>query len=110
MNSNSERKRSFMEGGNKENNKKITKEDILENIEINENVELEYEIKLPKFLIDYSEKTNKDINLDEKMNAISLEKDDNESDESDEKDLLLNQEKNKTSAPGIVPTPGERKM
>ena len=35
------------------------KDFIHDNIEINENVELEYEIKLPQFLIDYSEKTNK---------------------------------------------------
>ena len=96
----SERKISFAEGDNNINNneinKKINKEGILENIEINENVELEYEIKLPKFLIDFAEKANKDINLDEQMNAISIDKEDmNESEESDdEKDFLLNKERN----------------
>ena len=51
-------------GKNKENNgkndkKENEKNDLHENIEINENVELEYEIKLPQFLIDFAEKTNK---------------------------------------------------
>jgi PAS domain S-box-containing protein len=32
------------------------------NVEINENVELEYEIKIPQFLIDYSEKTKNKAN------------------------------------------------
>ena len=42
-----------------ENNNNINnnKEDIHENIEINENVELEYEIKLPQFLVDYAERS-----------------------------------------------------
>ena len=84
----------------KENNKeetKYNKDDILENIEINENVELEYEIKLPKFLIDYSEKTNKNINLDgqEIIISSSYREDVNESnEESDEKDLLLKSDNN----------------
>ena len=34
-------------------------ENFHENIEINENIELEYEIKFPPFLVDYSEKTKK---------------------------------------------------
>ena len=38
-------------------NDKKNYDEIQENIEINENVELEYEIKIPQFLIDYSEKT-----------------------------------------------------
>ena len=73
---------------------KLFKENIFENIEINENVELEYEIKLPKFLIDYSEKTNKNINIEAQI--TNTREDNNDSnDESDEKDLLLKNEKNK---------------
>ena len=42
---------------NPENN---NKNDIqIENIEINENIELEYEIRLPQFLLDFSNSTNK---------------------------------------------------
>ena len=107
----SERKVSFNEG---EINstvlmKKLCKQEIIDNVEISENVELEYEIKLPKFLIDYSEKTNKDLNIEEQMNAISLEKEDlNDSEDSDEKDLLLTQEKNKIFEPQSPDlTPGE---
>ena len=40
-------------------NDKNEKEELHENIVINENIELEYEIKLPQFLIDYSEKSKK---------------------------------------------------
>ena len=105
-----ERKISFNEGENNslQLNKKINKEDNFENIEISENVELEYEIKLPKFLIDYSEKTNKDINIEEQLNAISLEKNDlNDSDDSDE-NLLFNQEKNRmVERHSQTNTPGE---
>ena len=98
-------KNNLNEENKNEINKNIIKEDFLESIEINENVELEYEIKLPKFLIDYSEKTNKNIDIKEKENS---EKDDNSDsiDESDEKDLLLKQEKNINNINGSQ-TPGE---
>ena len=45
---------------NEENENNSNKEDEFhEYIEINENIELEYEIKIPQFLMDYSEATNK---------------------------------------------------
>ena len=78
----------------KENEKE---EDIHENIEINENVELEYEIKLPQFLIDYSEKSNK-----KEGKAMEIESVQSESnyvsdiiEEYDEEDLLMEEERNK---------------
>jgi hypothetical protein len=83
---------------NEENfeNNNDEKDDIHDNIEINENVELEYEIKLPQFLIDYSEKTNKNEskfliqlmgNVNEKDNLREKNED------FDENDLLLESEK-----------------
>jgi PAS domain S-box-containing protein len=39
---------------NNNNQRNAEKNDFHENVEINENIELEYEIRLPKFLIDYS--------------------------------------------------------
>ena len=78
----------------KENEKE---EDIHENIEINENVELEYEIKLPQFLIDYSEKSNK-----KEGKAMEIESVQSESnyvsdiiEEYDEEDLLMEEERNR---------------
>ena len=67
-------------------------------MEINENVELEYEIKLPQFLIDYAEKTNRKnnnaiIGTEEKEEGNDDDEDDKKEDiieEYDENDLLLN--------------------
>ena len=39
--------------------KNKNEEDIHENVEINENMELEYEIQLPEFIIEFSDSTNK---------------------------------------------------
>ena len=55
---------------NSKNNNVVEKQ-IHDNIEINENIELEYEIRLPQFLIDYSDSTNKRlIKLIEQNKAI----------------------------------------
>ena len=98
---------------------KEEKEDIHDNIEINENMELEYEIKLPQFLIDYAEKINKteskhtvqlmDNNFEEVEDKI------NKDDDSDENDALLKNEnktkknekinKNNIKTPTPTPTP-----
>ena len=67
-----------------------------DNIEINENVELEYEIKLPKFLIDYSEKTNKNetkFEMQLMQNNIEIENI-NDKNNDDENESLLKSEKN----------------
>ena len=57
----------------KKKKKNVDKNDTNENsIEINENVELEYEIKLPQFLIDYSDKTNKKDNKGFKLQSLSV--------------------------------------
>ena len=101
---------------NKEKYKEVIegkKDGDLENIEINENVELEYEIKLPKFLIDFSEKTNKNIDLDGKeMDIVIHKEDENDSnDESEEKELLIksdvdNNQNVNYMTPGLK-TPGQ---
>ena len=93
-----------IEEGNFENTKKnkdnkgVSKEDGAgENIQINENVELEYEIKLPQFLIDYSDKTNrKDNKLGVKSSSMNSEIQDNDNNEDEdieeqyeENDLLI---------------------
>ena len=79
-------------------NKNDNKEDgIGENIQINENVELEYEIKLPQFLIDYSEKTNrKDNKLGFKASSMNSDINDHNNEDEveieeqyDENDLLI---------------------
>jgi hypothetical protein len=58
---------------NSKNNNVVEKQ-IHDNIEINENIELEYEIRLPQFLIDYSDSTNKRlIKLIEQNKAIKME-------------------------------------
>ena len=83
----------------KENNKN----DLHENIEINENVELEYEIKLPQFLIDYAEKTNKaggKVGL--KLVTMVTETEDGKEDDFDDDDfdelaLLMGESKAKES-------------
>ena len=50
----------------------IQKKDIHDNIEINENIELEYEIRIPQFLIDYADSTNKRLlKLIEQNKAIA---------------------------------------
>ena len=70
-------------------------------MEINENVELEYEIKLPQFLIDYADKTNRQdnkeglIKSEEKSNENEGENNDEDEkkeeivEEYDENDLLI---------------------
>ena len=77
------------------------KEGINDNVEINENVELEYEIKLPQFLIDYADKTNRQdnkeglIKSEEKSNENEGENNDEDEkkeeivEEYDENDLLI---------------------
>ena len=86
---------------NKNENENENKEDgISQNIQINENVELEYEIKLPQFLIDFSEKTNKNNNKlgikASTMHSEIHEDNENEDDELieqyDENDLLIEKE------------------
>ena len=78
--------------------------ELHDNIEINENVELEYEIKIPQFLIDYSEKTKYKMNKDYRdsfFNEEELENDNYDNNESenidseddDDEDNLLTQEK-----------------
>ena len=72
-----------------------------ENIEINENIELEYEIRLPQFLIDYAEITNKKNNFD-RAKTINLGEIDNIEEEDDnviesefgESDLLVDDDRN----------------
>ena len=95
-----------LEEANLENDKlkknKVNKDEnkengINENVQINENVELEYEIKLPQFLIDFSEKTNKKVNnlgaKQSSMHSEVHEGNDNEDqdllEEFDENDLLI---------------------
>ena len=61
-------------------------------------IELEYEIKLPQFLIDYSEKSNKkDVKSSDKLMTIQTESEDMEEiiEEYDEEDLLMEEERNK---------------
>ena len=89
-NDNEKEKRELIENNNDE------KDDIHDNIEINENVELEYEIKLPQFLIDYSEKTNKNESkfLVQLMgNELDDEYLKEKNGDSDENELLLESEK-----------------
>ena len=123
------------EGYKKINNKKTTQEEKID-IEINENAELEFEIRIPLFLINYSEKTKPEKNrnclineLDEKKeyeNDVNdynyLESSDDESGEDNESVLLINEKGNKNemssikikstivrrsqNTPGQTPTPG----
>ena len=76
-------------------------EKIHDNIEINENIELEYEIKLPQFLIDFSNLTNKNMNksINELMSIKTEEEEEMTEiiEEYDEKDLLMEEERNKNS-------------
>ena len=75
-------------------------EEIHENLEINENVELEFEIKLPQFLINYSSKKGQKLFL-HMENTLSIlspnqdknsEEDDSENNENDnETDLLVDE-------------------
>ena len=83
----------------KDEKKETNKEEGNDNVEINENVELEYEIKLPQFLIDYAEKTNRKdnkgvIKSTEETNNGNEEEEDNQKkedliEEYDENDLLI---------------------
>jgi len=92
-------------GKNNEKNDKSQndKNNLHENIEINENVELEYEIKLPQFLIDYAEKTNKNsgkvgLKLVTMVTETEAGKDDDEIDDDfDELALLMSESKLKES-------------
>ena len=82
-------------GSNKKShnkNEKEEKDDIHENIKINENIELEYEIKIPQFLIEYSEKTKNKIkrNLFSDELKLGYEKDNND----DSKELFTSDEEN----------------
>ena len=71
------------------------KNNIIENLEINENIELEYEIKIPNFLFEFSEeslKNTKSIVLEEiqenlNMNVVE------EEEESEEEQPLIKDEK-----------------
>ena len=82
---------------NKDNKDENKENRINNNVQINENVELEYEIKLPQFLIEYSEKTNKKNNkLGAKQGSIHSEvhdgydsEDKEMVEEYDENDLLI---------------------
>ena len=82
----------------KENDSKNS-EAIHENIEINENVELEYEIKIPQFLIDYAKKIKFKNSFREEEAKYQNDNDDNNDSENiteendDENDELLSQEK-----------------
>ena len=74
-----------------EKEKEILEQDNNENIEINENIELEYEIKIPKFISDYSYYSynkEKTIKID-----FSDSSDENEKDENNQ--LLSNQKSGK---------------
>ena len=118
----------------KNEKKENSKNDLHENVEINENVELEYEIKLPQFLIDYAEKTNKgnskaglklvtmvtetedgkDEDIDDDFDELALLMNESKLKESEFKDLkesemkaLLNMEKKEEKGETPTPTPGE---
>ena len=85
---------------NKENKNENKEDGISENIQINENVELEYEIKLPQFLIDFSDKTNRKNNkmgfkastMHSEYNDDNLNQEDN-IEQYDENDLLIEKER-----------------
>ena len=57
---------------------------IIDNLEINENIELEYEIKIPNFLLDFSEESLNNIKsitmeeIQENLNINVIEEDENE--------------------------------
>jgi hypothetical protein len=76
---------------NKKNHNKNEKEEK-DDIKINENIELEYEIKIPQFLIEYSEKTKNKIkrNLFSDELKLGYEKDNND----DSKELFTSDEEN----------------
>ena len=90
----------------KKNSKMQINDEKLENIEINENAELEYEIKIPLFLLNYSEKSKPEISRDcltnevnEKLEYVNdnnhIESSDDESEEDNESMLLINEKDNK---------------
>ena len=109
-------------------NKEKEKKDLQENVEINENIELEYEILLPEFLLNFSETTKNKENK-ERNKLLMQENSNNESatdeinndetfDDYGESDLLvektivnsnnknINELKNQTNTPTtITPTP-----
>ena len=106
------------EEGKEEHTKKD--EDNLANkqeIEINENFELEFEIKIPQFIMNYSHKTKKEKKLDENKINISEESPDKENEDKDiddeENELLLSnyskkkmaKKKNNTPTPTPTYTP-----
>ena len=63
--------------------KQIKQEDLHENVEINENMELEYEIRLPQFLIEYSETSNKKVHKENDNQAVK-EDDSNNNNKNEE--------------------------
>ena len=99
-----------------EENIKKEKENLInkqlqENIEINENFELEFEIQLPQFLINYSNKIKQEKKANHHKNKIikeeSIDNDDDDIDEDDEDNelLLSNCSKQKMKKRKIPPTP-----
>ena len=112
-------KNTFKEIEDKENIKKretkMQTQEEKQDIEINENAELEYEIKMPLFLINYSEKTKPEMNrnclineVDEKLeyendvnNNNHLESSDDESEEDNESAFLINEKDNRNEMSSI---------
>ena len=82
---------------NKNEIKDTEKENIHENIEINENIELEYEIKIPQFLINYSNKLNNNDKSAIQMMSIQSESEEVTDiiEEFDEEELLLEEKRKK---------------
>jgi len=121
---------------NKKRGSQKPNQDEKHDIEINENAELEYEIKIPLFLINYSEKTKPEMNRNCLINEIvekleyendindnnHFESSDDESEDDNESGFLINERGNKNemssirvkstilhkalNTPEITPTPG----
>ena len=77
------------------------KKNALENLEINENIELEYEIKIPNFLFEFSVsitlKNDKKAELvEEKQEQETQDKYENDFDEESEEDPLIDESKSKS--------------
>lgn len=97
-----------------ENIKKEEKDNLInkqfqENIEINENFELEFEIQLPQFLINYSNKIKQEKKAIHHKTMIKDESTDNEDDffddDEDNELLLSNCSKQKMKKKKFTPTP-----
>ena len=109
------------EGDEEPTKKEEKEEDVLINkqeIEINENFELEFEIKFPQFIINYSNKTKKEKKFEEniinmKEETIDKENEDKDIDDEDNELLLSNYSKTKMTTKkkypqtlgGLTPTP-----